>query len=387
MGNYDKAWGDFENAISELENIIDADSQINATKRKAHKIYWIMVAIMAGIAVFGGKNLYKDRVYKKAVSEYESGNLLSAEKLFGEINYKNSVQWQEAINDEMAQSSYLDKDFISAEQYLSKGSMDAGGGPLRCFVQLCLARAGWKEMDYESTLLHYSALLEELGSLEGTAVSRDRVSKMESECHYYIGRVMYDRGDYEAAVRELAASSYSDAEAILELAENALQWSDMVLEAEPVDSETLAGYKRYVLDSSMIKESTYLVQSDGRVNLGWYAFNGDMDTTWQESVEGPGYGEFIEADFGSPRPVAAISFKLGNWRLESLYEENNVPREIELDVDGTAFTVEFPKEMQEFAVFFPAAVPVSKIRFTIVSVYRGLLYDDTVITDIGIYGK
>lgn len=386
MDNYDNIRKKFYNAVSELNNLIYKDKRMGDTRRRVRIVFWILIAALTGAAILIGKETYQRIIYENAVSEYENNNISTAAGLFSEIDYKNSGEWLRAVSYELGREAYLEKDFETAARYLKMGDTAMENSCLRCFALVCLGRRSWNGGKYDSALSYYTNVLRELEQVNESAISRERISKTEDECYYYIGRISYDKGNYVEAVEALSKSSYSDAEDRCKLAEESLRWSSMGLKAEPVKAGSLRGYNRYLLDSSMITQSSYLVQSDGRENLGWCAFDGDMDTTWQEGVEGAGHGEFLAVDFGSQLPINAVSFKVGNWRSDFLHEENNVPAEIEVEMDGHKFSLEFSREMQEYAVFFPEPVLVSKVKFTIINTYPGSVYNDTVISDIGFYG-
>lgn len=135
-------------------------------------------------------------------------------------------------------------------------------------------------------------------------------------------------------------------------------------------------------------ESSYLVQKDVSIdNHGWKAFDGISETSWQEGRDNDGIGEFVQVSLDRSRQVQVLTFLLGNHRSDKWFIENNRPKQLQLRLDQQTFDVEFPDEMEEFAVVFSQPVSMSELQVVIRDVYPGTKYNDTIISEIGIYGE
>ncbi len=163
-----------------------------------------------------------------------------------------------------------------------------------------------------------------------------------------------------------------------------------VMQAAQAD---LSGLMKVPVARDHVTQSSYLIQNGGDTsidNSGWSAFDGQIETSWQEGNVTDGIGEYVTAAFDRPYQIQAITFCLGNHRVSETtdwYRENNRPRTLLLNLDGQEFTVDFPDEKTEFAVVFSEPVTASSLRTTISAVYAGTKYTDTIISEIGIYGN
>ena len=133
---------------------------------------------------------------------------------------------------------------------------------------------------------------------------------------------------------------------------------------------------------------TSAIQQKGYDNSAYSAFDHNLNTNWQEGVDGNGEGECLEAWFEEPEPISAITLFLGNWRSYDYWENNNVPKTILIDFDGKyTRTFSFPYQKSGFLIAFPEDVRVKNVSIKILSVYPGKRWDDTVISDIGFYDE
>lgn len=131
--------------------------------------------------------------------------------------------------------------------------------------------------------------------------------------------------------------------------------------------------------SSMIK------QEEGVSNLPEYLFDNNIQTNWQEGVKGAGIDEYVSYQFQDEYRICAMSFKLGNWKTEKYYYGNNRPRTLTLSMNGQSWKVSFPDKWEQFGIQFTSPVKTSDLRITINEVYKGTSWNDTVITDIGVW--
>ncbi len=151
--------------------------------------------------------------------------------------------------------------------------------------------------------------------------------------------------------------------------------------AVPTDTK---GYSRIAVAEA--NASSELTQA-GIDNSAAMAFDVDQSTSWQEGASGYGEGEILEADLGKQSYIHCLTFKLGNWREEKYYYQNGRPAQLTVWLDDNSFSVEFPDNMEEYCLRFSYDVPCSVIYIRIDAVYEGNAYQDTCISEIGIYGN
>ena len=131
--------------------------------------------------------------------------------------------------------------------------------------------------------------------------------------------------------------------------------------------------------------SSVIKQQEGVSNLPEYLFDNNIQTNWQEGVKGAGIDEFVEYQFQGEYRVCAMSFKLGNWKTQKYYYGNNRPKTLTLTMNQQSWTVSFPDRWEQMGIAFTSPVKTSDLKITIDEVYKGKEWNDTVITDIGVW--
>ena len=121
------------------------------------------------------------------------------------------------------------------------------------------------------------------------------------------------------------------------------------------------------------------------------AFDDNDSTDWQEGVDGPGIGEYLEFTFDKSYPVTYMTFKLGNWlpdKSDKYYWGNCRPKTLQIDSGNNSWNLTFPDGKQEFLVQLNPETDISNIKITIQDVYTDrIAWQDTAITDIGLWYK
>ncbi len=150
------------------------------------------------------------------------------------------------------------------------------------------------------------------------------------------------------------------------------------------NSVSLTGYSR--VGVSQAAASSTVVQ-EGYDNSAAMVVDGDTVTSWQEGVDGDGLGEVLQFELDREYDVKYMTFNLGNWRDPQRYAMNNRPQTMTIWLDDLSFQVTFPDGQTEFCIEFSSDCPASVIYLRIDSVYQGTEWDDTCISEVGIYGK
>lgn len=121
------------------------------------------------------------------------------------------------------------------------------------------------------------------------------------------------------------------------------------------------------------------------------AFDDNDSTDWQEGVDDPGIGEYLEFAFDKSYPVAYMTFKLGNWlpdKSDKYYWGNCRPKTLQIDSGNNSWNLTFPDGKEEFLVRLDPETDISNIKITIQDVYTDRIeWKDTAITDIGLWYK
>ena len=146
-----------------------------------------------------------------------------------------------------------------------------------------------------------------------------------------------------------------------------------------------AACKRLGKENIRESSASSVIQQTKVDNYPIYLFDNDELTSWQEGVDGSGLGEYVIFQFDREYTVTAMSFKLGNWKDDRYYYGNNRPSRLQVETQANVWTIPFADERQEFFVKFTSPVPVSQLKVVIQDVWRGTQWDDTPITDIGVW--
>ena len=133
--------------------------------------------------------------------------------------------------------------------------------------------------------------------------------------------------------------------------------------------------------------SSVIQQDNGAVNTPMMMFDENIETNWQEGVDGPGLGEGVDAKFSQESGIKYLTFKLGNWKTSRYYYGNNKPSKMTITVGEFSQQIEFPDEWTEFCLEFSRPCQADGIYMTIDEVYPGTDWDDTCITDMRVFAE
>ncbi|MDO4491923.1 MAG: hypothetical protein Q4B85_12730 [Lachnospiraceae bacterium] len=130
------------------------------------------------------------------------------------------------------------------------------------------------------------------------------------------------------------------------------------------------------------------VLEDGNVfHVAEHMVDGRAETSWQESSDGDGTGEWVSLQLDRQYAVRYITFKLGNWKSEHLYYANSRPAAILLKLDEQEVYLEFPDSMRTFTVELSRECAASRISVQVQSVYAGSNWSDCCISEMTVYGN
>lgn len=155
-------------------------------------------------------------------------------------------------------------------------------------------------------------------------------------------------------------------------------------EVKKASSVSTNGYQKVSIKSA---EASSTIDQEGYNNSIQMTYDGDEKTSWQEGADGDGLGEVLHYTLSQEYDVRYITFKMGNWRDQNNYDVNNRPKGITVWFGDQSYQVTIPDGKTEYCLELSGDITCSEIYIRIDSVYSGSEYDDTCISEIGIYGK
>lgn len=118
------------------------------------------------------------------------------------------------------------------------------------------------------------------------------------------------------------------------------------------------------------------------------AIDGDITTSWQEGVLGYGIGESIILYLDGEKTITDIYICPGSFKSAASFEENGHLNEALFEFsDGSSFIYSFPNNETPSMIELSRPEITSFVKLTIVSVYEGTTWEDTVVSEISLYGK
>lgn len=144
----------------------------------------------------------------------------------------------------------------------------------------------------------------------------------------------------------------------------------------PSQTEELPETAYAVIEAS----STY--DGDRASHIAYNLIDHRLQSNWTEGVLGHGEGEYVDFTFHTEQPVAGFIIAAGNHSSNMYYTKNSRPKTIMLTFsDGSTEEYTLLDAKKETTVYFDKVVNTNSIRLTIVSVYPGSEWKDTVISE------
>lgn len=153
-----------------------------------------------------------------------------------------------------------------------------------------------------------------------------------------------------------------------------------LIDASEVNPE---GFNEVIFDSAV---ASSVIQQEKVSNDPIYAFDDDIQTSWQEGVDGSGIGESIVGYFSGSWKVKYLMFRLGNWKSDKYFYGNNRPARLRIQLGNFSTEIDFPDSYQEFWVELNYPCEAEYLSLTIEGVHAGTSWDDTPITDVRAFG-
>lgn len=113
------------------------------------------------------------------------------------------------------------------------------------------------------------------------------------------------------------------------------------------------------------------------------AFDGSINTCWQEDTQGCGIGEWLMCKSETSQEIHSLCIFSGSYESESQYFDNGRALEIQVDAEGYSAKHKLIDEFsQPTLITFDSPIQSSYIKLTIVDATSGLKWDDTAISEI-----
>lgn len=117
------------------------------------------------------------------------------------------------------------------------------------------------------------------------------------------------------------------------------------------------------------------------VNVG----DGKAGNAWFEGVDGSGLNEWIQADLGGEKSVAAVAVWGGWWFSKSQWGHYNRPRAVVLEFsDGSTHEATLEDSFNRQLITLPSPKKTSSVKLKIKSIYSSDAFNDTAISEIQI---
>ena len=83
-----------------------------------------------------------------------------------------------------------------------------------------------------------------------------------------------------------------------------------------------------------------------------------------------------------------VALKLGSWKDDDAYSQNNRPKELDIQTDYLIRKVSFPDGKEQYWVTFSDECEASELKMIIEQVYRGSKtnWNDTCLAEVQVYG-
>ena len=138
-------------------------------------------------------------------------------------------------------------------------------------------------------------------------------------------------------------------------------------------------------DVSLVEASSELSER-GMTHSADRICDGSLNDAWVEGASGQGIGENVRFTFDDVYCFSGMRINAGYQKTEDLYYKNSRPKKIKLtfsDGRSKSFKLKDYYGMQQ--IDFDEPIESDSVRVTIVSVYKGKKYKDTVISEIEWY--
>lgn len=114
--------------------------------------------------------------------------------------------------------------------------------------------------------------------------------------------------------------------------------------------------------------------------------DGDLSTAWSEGSDGQGIGESISVLFDGDCMVSGFTIWAGYHKSPQAFSRNSRPARIAVMLsDGSQREYELADAMEQQVIKFDQPVLTDSVKITIVDVYAGTDFEDTLISELSFF--
>ncbi len=122
------------------------------------------------------------------------------------------------------------------------------------------------------------------------------------------------------------------------------------------------------------------------VHTPWRAVDNDAATAWVEGADSYGVGESLSLTLNDTVTVNGFTIMAGYHKSRDLYNKNSRPAALTVTAaDGTSESFQLDDVMSAQTFQFSKPMQTDHIKFTILDIYPGNKYTDTVISEISLF--
>ena len=138
---------------------------------------------------------------------------------------------------------------------------------------------------------------------------------------------------------------------------------------------------------SNVTATSFLIEKKHNISHDpFYVIDGTLENAWVEGVKGQGKGESLTMFLDNTYEISGFIIYAGYQKTEETYKRNSRPKQIRISFSsGQYVDIVLNDYYGEQRVSFSSVVESSSISFTLLSVYPGSKYQDTVISEIYLY--
>ena len=144
-------------------------------------------------------------------------------------------------------------------------------------------------------------------------------------------------------------------------------------------------WSQYSQVTPEVVDATSYLQAESMDYVPGLAVDGNLDTCWQEGVDGYGEGHDFFAKFAVDFTPQYIVIYNGQSRDENRFYKNGRIASLQISAGEHIEIIDLPDEMTPIAIKLTGWGDVSGISFKILSVYEGSKYQDTCLTELMFY--
>lgn len=157
-------------------------------------------------------------------------------------------------------------------------------------------------------------------------------------------------------------------------------------ELEEAKKELEESQKKFGMSDIINVSATSVLSEKGMTHSTQRIIDGDEKTAWVEGVKGQGENEAVSFSFNGEYKITGFSIKAGYHKSAKLYDENSRPANIRVTYsDGSSEEYYLEDLFCEQNIYLNSPKVTRSITLTILSVYPGSRFEDTVISELKFY--